>query len=271
MPRSGGQRRSATIAGTSMSMAFCQREVRSGCSLLGLVFVCPNPLAHRVIGHPVLPPDCRVIRLLEFPQQLPIARTLSLSAFGLGTTRTGITRAAFLRAVLLVRVPRRKLRPATCAVPWSVTGPTSTVSVETRVAVRTHDAEVLQAIVVVDAVDVIKHQGNVPPVPLLSLLAELTRPLLETFVVEPPFEVRSVVGRSGGHHLRQRDAMTNGRRGSPRPIGVEVLGGYVVPGNQRLERPKVSSRRAEPERSERIRETAGIGDGGSHLGFGVGR
>jgi hypothetical protein len=52
-------------------------------------------------------------------------------------------------------------------------------------AIRAHDAEVLQPIIVADTVDVIEDQRQPASAPQLSLTAQLAPACLEAFLIEP--------------------------------------------------------------------------------------
>src|SRR5919206_1789870 len=81
----------------------------------------------------------------------------------------------------MTSAPREERRPAAQALTLGLRHPVlpAAVRVERRIAVRAHDAQVLDPVVVVHAVDVIEDQRHPPPVPDLALPAELTSALLE--------------------------------------------------------------------------------------------
>jgi len=63
------------------------------------------------------------------------------------------------------------------------------VSVETRGAVRAHDAEIFEPVVVTDAVDVVEDHGDSCPAPSLALAAQFANRLLEPILIETPLHV----------------------------------------------------------------------------------
>jgi len=112
-----------------------------------------------------------------------------------------------MRAVALLRSRRCELGAARRALTVSVDVPPA-VCLERRSAVRAHDAQVLDPIVVADAVDVIEDQRHASPAPHLTLAAELALTRLEARLVEPLLQMATrerraldedLVKRSLGH------------------------------------------------------------------------
>jgi len=63
------------------------------------------------------------------------------------------------------------------------------VSVETRGAVRADDAEILEPVVVTDAVDVVEDHGDSCPAPNLAMAAQFANRLPEPILIEAPLQV----------------------------------------------------------------------------------
>ena len=76
---------------------------------------------------------------------------------------------------------------------------------ESRVAVRADDLEVLEAVVVGPAVDVVKDERHLAAAPVLSLAAELAATLLQAGLVQALLEMASVVGTAGHEHFFEGD------------------------------------------------------------------
>src|SRR5207247_1763104 len=98
---------------------------------------------------------------------------------------------------------------------------TPAVRVERRVAVRAQDPEVLEAIVVPDAVGVVEDKRHPLPSPLLALATELALSLLDALGEEASLEAAALIGRTLDEDLGERQGLAP-RRASPAP--VEVIG-----------------------------------------------
>src|SRR5665648_400743 len=71
-----------------------------------------------------------------------------------------------------------------------------TVCAQRRRAVRTDDLQVLQTMVIANAVDVIEDQRHPLPSPDLGLPADLASALLDSFGVEPLLQRTPAIGRT---------------------------------------------------------------------------
>jgi hypothetical protein len=85
--------------------------------------------------------------------------------------------------------------------------------IERGCAVRAHDLQVLEPVVIGHAVDVVKDQRHAAALPFLALAAQLARPCLEPGVVEPLLEVLPLIGGAGHEHVSQWDPFAMARRG----------------------------------------------------------
>ena len=114
------------------------------------------------------------------------------------------------------------------------------------IAVRAHDAEVLEPVVVVHAVDVVEDEGQPRAVPLLPLAAHLALTELETFVVEPRLEAVPTGGAADDEHLVERPA-SSANAGWIAAAVREVLRGDLPPIDPALQLGEVATRRAKAE------------------------
>jgi len=138
-----------------------------------------TPLADRVVGHPVPPPDRAPARRGDLSHQPLVRRPLAnLPPAGPRHARAIPPAAALGRAVALCRRLRSKAGPAAQAVQQRPVL-AATMRVERRCAIRADDPEVLQPVVVRHAVDVIQNERQRAPAPGVSLAAQLALRLLE--------------------------------------------------------------------------------------------
>src|SRR4029077_6609380 len=87
-----------------------------------------------------------------------------------------------------------------------------------------HDPQVLEPVVVRDAIDVIENQRHTASVPRLVVFARGATELDETFWVQALFELRAGVCRMLDEHLAQRARERRARLTLTR-IRIEVLSG----------------------------------------------
>jgi hypothetical protein len=88
-------------------------------------------------------------------------------------------------------------------------------------AVWTEDAQVLDAVVVRDAVDVIEDQGHPTAPPHFSLTTELAPPLLETSRVQAILQMVSAIGRVLHQYLFERSWRV-AKCSEPHSVRIEV-------------------------------------------------
>ena len=85
-----------------------------------------------------------------------------------------------------------------------------------------HDPQVLESIVIGDAVDVIQDQRHQPAAPLLALAAQLTLAGLQAGLVEPLLELRALVGRAGNEERPRAVPLPTEARSSSTKCSVEM-------------------------------------------------
>ena len=96
------------------------------------------------------------------------------------------------------------------------------VGIERRGAIRAHDLQVLQAVVIGHAIDVIEDQREPAAPPDLVLSAELTTPDLQARIEETLLQRPSRVGGASRHDFLERTERTR-NRGSLGDSGIEVI------------------------------------------------
>src|SRR5918996_4128475 len=132
--------------------------------------------------------------------------------------------AALAGAVALVRILRMERGAAAEAL---LLGPDNApclraMRLQRRRAIRAHDAEILEAVVVGDAVDVVEDHAHDVSAPHLALSAEFADRLLETCVVQPLLEVIARKRRVLDEDFVERPASLD-TRSAAGGVGVEVL------------------------------------------------
>lgn len=100
-------------------------------------------------------------------------------------------------------------------------------------AVRADDPQVLETVVVANAIDMIEDEANLAPVPPLALTAQLAPALLQPSLIQSPFQARAAVGRPNYEDLIKRNplispAFTGGG------IRIEMIDRYREFGNSLL-------------------------------------
>lgn len=167
--------------------------------------------------------------------------TLNLSATFSGTGRG---------AVRLRRV-HRKEAPPTGLTQLRLRGvplTTTTVSRQGRSTVWANNPEILEAIVVADAVGVVEDQRHRCPVPLLPLTAKLALAPLDSFRVKAPLEVASRVRRALDQDLCQGSRLIDpSQRFKARAAGVKVRSVDLPSPRPLLDRGGVAARNAVAE------------------------
>jgi hypothetical protein len=156
----------------------------------------------------------------------------------------GGVRTAELRAVAVRWVTGDELLAAVKALTRRAIdlAPTSTVGVERGRAVRTHDLQILETVVVADAVDVVEDQRHLITTPLLPLTTELARTFLQPRLVQPSFELPTVVVGSLDENLRERSGSIR-RTPAQRPVRIHVSGRDAVVRDVAPQRPVVVAAR----------------------------
>src|SRR5215208_7105900 len=139
-----------------------------------VVLVPPDPLAHGVVTHAVPPAHGTPAHRGDLPLQPRVWRPIHLAPLRPRIRRPGTPRPACRAAVAMGHVSRSECLAASKAVTLTLdaVGPAA-VGVERSCAVRAHDPEIVEPVVVVDAVDVIEDQAHRLALPLLALAAEL--------------------------------------------------------------------------------------------------
>jgi len=109
------------------------------------------------------------------------------------------------------------------------------------VAIRTDDPEVVEAVVVVNPVDVVEDQRHPTAVPLLALTAQLAPRHLESSVVQPALQATAAVPAVLNEDISERRCRT-GTSGNPAaPVG-EVLDRDLPSLDPRLQRGVIAAR-----------------------------
>jgi hypothetical protein len=113
----------------------------------------------------------------------------------------------------------------------------ATVRIECRGAVRTHDAQVLDAVVSGDTIDAVEDQRHPAPAPVLALPAELAAALLQSGGVQAPLEASTGVGRVLDQDLFKGDGVV--------PAQLPAL-------RERPERQMIAARCPHPQPAKRL-------------------
>jgi hypothetical protein len=146
-------------------------------------------------------------------------------------TSPGVTRSrsveALQRAITLLERARHEDRTAShaCAFTWQVP---STVCVESGCTVRTHDAKVLDAVVIRDPVDVVEDERHSMSAPDPTLTTELALFSLQALSEKALLQVVPGVGRVFDKDLLERDLPaippSTGKRLENRGLRIKVIG-----------------------------------------------
>jgi hypothetical protein len=132
------------------------------------------------------------------------------------------------------------------------------VSVQRGGAVGAEDPQVLEAVVVRDAVDVIDDQRHALAPPKLTLAALLAAALLEPLAEETLLEVLAAVRRVADEDLGDRDRLSAVRRAPPRR--AKMAGVDAPPARVALDRRGVAAGGAIAEPAQGLRPGDGRGD-----------
>ena len=178
--------------------------------------------------------------------------------------------SAFARAVALSRVARagRVAAAQAFAVGCLQAVLAAAVGVERGRAVRAQDPQVLQAVVVADAVDVVEDQAHRPSTPQLALAADLTARRLQPLAVETVLQMVAAVRRALDHDLFERPRPTPQAR-ALRGARIEMVGLDGPPIDPDAKGAPVAAGRAEPEAPQGLGVAQRRANGSSSLLFGV--
>jgi hypothetical protein len=121
--------------------------------------------------------------------------------------------------------------------------------VQRRIAVRAQEAEVLEAIVVPYAVDVVEDQPHAQASPHLALPTHLASKLLEPRFDEPALQPLTLVSGSLHEHLVERYRLAPGRT---RPAPVEVVRRDAPQREVLLQGRLIAPRGTHPEPDQRV-------------------
>ena len=203
---SNSRRARAASSGASAS-TWCQLGMRGrlgGVSQLPLVGA--NPLADRVVGDAVAAAGSAEPERADFSDQLGIRRSVNSAGGRPRDAGSGPARAALSRAVALRGALRAKRGTTAKAVLLGArnSAAAGAMRIERRGAVGTDDPEVLESVVVRDAVDVVEDHRHRRATPPLTLAAELTDPLLESGFVQSFLELTAIERRAVDQDLGQR-------------------------------------------------------------------
>jgi glycine/D-amino acid oxidase-like deaminating enzyme len=136
----------------------------------------------------------------------------------------------------------------------------ATVRIERRGAVRTHDAQVLESIVVGHTIGVIENQRHFATAPSFVLAAQLARPDLQALLEQAILEVRPRVGRALDQDPAQSDRLTS-KRLCASTVRIKMIDGYLPDLLDILaQRSMVATRWAHSKPPQRIRVTSRGGD-----------
>src|SRR3954453_4138540 len=165
-------------------------------------------------------------------------------------------RAALPRAISMVPIPGSKFAPARGALARVRNGATLSPAMRAKRgrAVGANDSQVLDAVVVPDPIDVVEDQAHPLPLPDLALSADLTDRLLDTFVVEPLFQVATAVARV--HHQDFGKGLLTVAPPQPsdaRRVRIEVIGGNSPLLHPPLESSRIAARGAFAESAQGLR------------------
>ena len=142
------------------------------------------------------------------------------------------------------------------------------VGLQRRSAIRAHDLEVLEPVVVRYAVDVIEDQRHRPSEPLLSLPAQFALPALQALAEQSPLQISAVVVRVRHENLVEGPRLARDRIALG-PVRIKVPGVNPMALDQVPERLEVSSGRAKTKRPESLGQAARRRDRIAHLLLGV--
>ena len=131
-----------------------------------------HPLADGVVRHAVLPPDRAPARRRDLGEQLLVRRALDYATLLVREPARFRESSAAMRAVALLGTRWLEPGATVCAFARRAHVP-SAMSVERRGTVRTQDSQVLETVVVANAVHVVENQRQSAAPPQLVLAAHL--------------------------------------------------------------------------------------------------
>ncbi len=190
-----------------------------------------HPLADRVVRHAVAPRSLDEPEFRDLRRELRARRPRHLSRMWTRSTIGARARTEFLRGFARAEsltTPGADTHRLRRRIP-------AAVGIEGRCAVRTDDAEVLEAVVVSDTVDVIEDERHLAPAPCAALTAELAGRQLQAGLVEAFLQVPAAVRRALDENLVQRCCSAPACR-SPSGIRVEMICRYLPAFNVPAER-----------------------------------
>ncbi len=141
------------------------------------MFIGPDPLSDRVVRNAVLATDGGPSKALNLVEKLLERRPLDLAPLRFRSSDVWLQPlAAFTGAVPMVPILGTE-GPSTAlafSFAFELLLPSSTVSLKSCSAIRTHDLKVFDSVVVPNAVHVIDNQRDDVPAPVFVLTAELS-------------------------------------------------------------------------------------------------
>jgi hypothetical protein len=107
--------------------------------------------------------------------------------------------------------------------------------VQCRRAVRAHDPEVLEPVIVRHTVHVVEDQRHRSTTPIFTLAAQFALGPFDSGCKESLFQMTSPIGRVFNEHMLQRK-LTRTTGSTPSCVGIEVVGRDVPAGRILLDR-----------------------------------
>lgn len=231
-----------------------------------------QPLANRVVRDAVATTGTAVAERTHLANQPRVRRPLDTPRTRPGPPAAVPSGAALSRAVPLVPCPWDEGGAASLARPRLPRDPLvpRAMSLERGRAVRAEDPEVLDPVVIADAIDVVEDQSHRPAAPLRALATVLADRGLETGVVKAPLQVTSREGRPLDEDRVQRNRLSEPTEGSPgaRP---KMVGSQTPAGRVLLEHSIRATRLAHPESRQDIGPAPSDRDGVGGFLSGVAR
>jgi len=215
------------VGALTRAMLFQGGRVSVACTGATILLVARQPLSDGVVRHPVPTTRARVAERGDVADQLRMRWTDCLAKLRSSASVASVAAAAVARAVPLRTMTGPKFKAAAKAgAPFGLEAVLATaVSIKRRRAVRTHDPQVRQAVIVSHTVDVVEDQGHPPTHPYLALTAKLAFTRLQPLLEQALLEVPARVARTS----RQNETQGNGvssQRFVTSPVRIEVVDGY---------------------------------------------
>jgi len=139
---------------------------------------------------------------------------------------------------------------------------TTAMGVERGVAVRAQDPEVLEPVVVVDAVDVVQDERHPAAAPELALAADLALWMLQAFGEQPALQVTAVIRGPLDEHVAQRNRFAGCARSRP---SSEVIDRNAPGVDVLSNRPVVAARSAQAEPPQGLSVRPRVRDCAAHF------